>query len=221
VNSHHRAVHALSDRHAPSRFSSIPIFIIPDGFQQWQTIFIYNHGTTSILGSDIEDRFPGGIPAAYGFSAESSKMFITHVNNSLDGEVKVPITYSNGLSNFVSNAIGSRNAIKVTDMSGTIPSSGIAIAVTAWDASGNAIPESTSAAPLMLYSHATTTIAGSDLAARFPSGAPMTYEFTIASPKLVIANVKHRSDGTLKIPTVYAVGLSNFASNSIGPYGGI
>ena len=148
-------------------------------------------------------------------------MFITHVNNSLDGEVKVPITYSNGLSNFVSNAIGSRNAIKVTDMSGTIPSSGIAIAVTAWDASGNAIPESTSAAPLMLYSHATTTIAGSDLAARFPSGAPMTYEFTIASPKLVIANVKHRSDGTLKIPTVYAVGLSNFASNSIGPYGGI
>jgi uncharacterized repeat protein (TIGR02543 family) len=180
-------------------------------------LFIYNHGTTSILGSDIEDRFPGGIPAAYGFSVESSKMFITHVNNSSDGEVKTPISYSNGISNFVSNAIGPRTAIKVTDMSGTIPSSGIAITVTAWDASGNAIPESASAAPLMLYSHATTTIAGSDLAARFPSGAPMTYEFTIASPKLVIANVKHRSDGTLRIPTVYTVGLSNFVSNSTGP----
>jgi hypothetical protein len=30
--------------------------------------------------------------------------------------------------------------VKITDMSGTIPSSGIAITVTAWDASGNAIP---------------------------------------------------------------------------------
>jgi hypothetical protein len=101
-------------------------------------------------------------------------------------------------------------------MSGAIASSGIAIIVTAWDATGKAVPESTSAAPLKLYSHGTTTIAGSTLPARFPSGTPMTYEFTIASPKLVISNIKNSSDGTLNIPTVYTIGVTNFVANSIG-----
>jgi hypothetical protein len=177
---------------------------------------IINHGTTSIPGRDIVDRFPDGTPAAYTFSVESPKMFISNVNNSVDGAVKVPIIYSNGLSNFVSNSIGSRNTLKVTDMSGTIASGGIAITVTAWDASGKAIPESTSAETLKLYSHGTTSISGSSLPARFPSGAPMTYEFTIGSPNLVISNVKNSSDGTLNIPTVYTVGVSSFVANSIG-----
>jgi hypothetical protein len=177
---------------------------------------IINHGTTSILGADLKDRFPDGTPAAYTFSIESSQMFISNINNSSDGAVGVPIIYSNGLSNFVSNSIGSRNTLKVTDMSGTIASGGIAITVAAWDVSGNAIPESTSAETLKLYSHGTTTIAGSSLPARFPSGMPMTYEFTIASPKLIVSNVKNSSDGTLNIPTVYTVGVSNFVSNSIG-----
>jgi len=177
---------------------------------------IINHGTTSIMGADLENRFPDGTPAAYTFSVESSKMFITNINNSTDGAVRVPIIYSNGLSNFVSNSIGARNTIKVTDMSGTIAVAGIAITVTAWDTSGKVIPESTSAETLKLYSHGTTTIAGSSLPARFPSGTPMTYEFTIASPKLIISSVKNSSDGTLNIPTVYTVGVSNFVSNSIG-----
>ena len=177
---------------------------------------VLNHGTTSIRGADLEIRFPDGAPAAYSFSVESSKMFITNVNNSIDGAVKVPIIYSNGLSNFVSNSIGPRNTLKLTDMSGTIGSAGIAITVTAWDASGKAIPESTSATSLKLYSHGTTTIAGSSLAARFLPGVPVTYEFTIASPKLVISNVKNSSDGTLNIPSVYTVGVSSFVSNSIG-----
>jgi hypothetical protein len=179
-------------------------------------VSVLNHGTTSIPGRDIEDRFTDGTPAAYTFSVESSKMFITNVNNSIDGAVKVPIIYSNGLSNFVSNSIGSRNTLKLTDMSGTIDSAGIAITVTAWDAFGKAIPESTSAAPLKLYSHGTTTIAGSSLAARFLPGVPMTYEFAVASPKMVISNVKNSSDGTLNIPTVYTVGVSSFVSNSTG-----
>ena len=177
---------------------------------------IVNHGTSSVSGRDIKDRFPDGIPAAYTFSVESPKMFITNVNNSIDGDVKVPIIYSNGLSNFVSNSIGSRNTIKVTDMSGTPTSSAITITVKAWDAAGKSIPESTSLIPFKLYSHGTTTIAGSSLSERFPSGVPMTYEFSIASPNLVISNVKNSSDRTLNIPTVYTIGVSNFVSNSIG-----
>ncbi len=179
-------------------------------------LIVKNHGTTSILGADLEDIFPDGIPVAYTFSVESSKMFITNVNNSIDGAVRVPIIYSNGLNNFVSNSIGARNTLKVTDMSGTITSGGIAITVTAWDAIGNAIPESTSAETLKLYSHGTTSISGLSLPARFPSGTPMTYMFTIASSKLIVSNVKNSSDGTLNIPTVYTVGVSSFVSNSIG-----
>ena len=178
---------------------------------------LYSFETISILGADIEDRFPGGIPAVYAFSVNSPKMFITNVNNSIDGAVRVPIIYSNGLSNFVSNSIGPRNTLKITDMSGTIDSSGIAINITAWDASGKAIPESTSAIPLKLYSHGTTSLSGSSIAERFPSGVPLTYEFSIASPKLVISNVKNSSDGTLNIPTVYTIGVSDFVANTIGP----
>ena len=177
---------------------------------------ISNHGTTSISGADIESRFPGGSPASYMFSVESSKMFITNVNNSIDGAVKVPISYSKGLANFVSNSIGSRNTLKVTDMSGTIAITGTAITVTAWDTSGNAIPESASAAALKLYSHGTTILSGASLAARFPSGTPLTYEFVIGSSELVISNIKTSSDGTLNIPTVYQIGVSSFVANTIG-----
>jgi len=130
------------------------------------TFSVFNIGTVAmpwILGADLAARFPDGAPAAYTFSVGSPKMFITNVNNSIDGSVKVPIIYSNGLSNFASNSIGARNTIKVTDMSGTIVSSGIAITVTAWDASGKTIAESPSEAPLKLYSHGTTTIAGAAL----------------------------------------------------------
>jgi len=46
----------------------------------------------------------------------------------------------------------------------------------------------------------------------------MTYEFTIASPMLVVSNVKNSSDGTLNIPTVYMIGVSNLiVANTIGP----
>jgi len=178
---------------------------------------IYNHGTTIIRGADLMGRFSDGTPAAYIFFVESSKMFITNVNNSVDGSVKVPIIYSTGLTNFVSNSIGPRNTLKVTDMSGTIASGGIAIVITAWDASGTAIPESASAEPLKLYSHGTTTISGSALPERFPSGTPLTYEFSINSLNMVVSNVKNSSDGTLNIPTVYTVGIPKFVSNSIGP----
>ena len=179
-------------------------------------ITVKNHGTTSIKGADLEYRFLGGTPASYTFAVESSKMFITNVNNSFDMAVKVPIIFTNGLSNFASNSIGTRNTIKVTDMSGTIGSSGIPIVINAWDATGKAIPESTSAGALKLYNHGTTTIAGSSLTARFPMGTPVTYEFTIASPKLIVSNVKNSSDRTLNIPNVYTIGVSEFVSNSIG-----
>ena len=82
---------------------------------------------------------------------------------------------------YYSNCIGSRNTIKITDASGALSSSGAAITVAAWDAGGNPLSETGGAAALMLYNRGTTTISGTGLMARFPGGAPMSYEFAVGA----------------------------------------
>ena len=179
---------------------------------------LYNHGTNNISGSVLAARFPSGTPTLYKFAINSSKVVITNVKNSTNDAFKVPIVYLNGVTNFVSNSIGNYNTIKVSDMSGTLPASGSPISVKAWDANGSALTESGSAAPLVLYSHGTTSISGSTLTARFPTGSPMIYEFTVQSVKVLITNVKSSTDGKLNVPVAYTSGVSNFVSNSIGSY---
>jgi hypothetical protein len=177
---------------------------------------LHNNGTTTILGTDLAARFPTGTPILYALSADSSKYIITNVKISSDGTLNVPNGYTSGTTKFVANSVGARNSIKITDMSGSLSFSGAAIAVAVWDVSGNAISESTSAAALKLYNNGTTTIAGTDLMARFPTGAPMSYEFTVGSSKYVITNVKSSADGTINIPYAYTSGTTNFVANSIG-----
>ena len=181
-------------------------------------LILSNHGTTSISGSNLAARFLNGTPMLYKFSVESSEVVITNVKNSTDDTFKVPIVYLNGTTNFVANSIGNYNTIKISDISGTLPAGGSAINILAWDANGNALAESGSAAPFMLFSHGTTSISGSNLVARFPSGSPMTYEFDVQSAKVLITNVKRSIDGKLNIPIAYTSGVSNFVSNSIGNY---
>jgi len=178
---------------------------------------LYSHGTTTISGPDLMARFPTATPMAYEFTVESPKMVITNVKSSTDGTLNIPIGYTSGVTNFTTNSVGPRNSIKVTDMSGSLAATGAAITVSAWDVNGNAISESGSAAPLKLYSHGTTTISGPDLMARFPSGTPMSYEFTVGSSKWVMTNVKSSADGTINIPSGYTSGTTNFVANSIGP----
>jgi surface antigen len=173
---------------------------------------LYNYGTTFISGSDLAKRFPGAI--FYDLIVDSSKMLITNVKNSTDCTLNIPISYSRGISNFVSNSIGPRNTIKITDMSGSLPASGGAISVRAWDASGYELTKSW-AAP-KLYNHGTTGIAGSTLQSLYPTG--MTFEFSITSSKALITNVKNSSDGSINIPSAYTIGLSNYVSNSIGAH---
>jgi hypothetical protein len=94
----------------------------------------------------------------------------------------------------VSNSIGALNTIEISDTSGTIPVRGAQITVWASDVNGGTLPESESAAPLTLYNHGTTRISGPELMARFPSGQPMMYRFSINSSNVVITNVKNRSE---------------------------
>ena len=181
---------------------------------------VYNNATTTIAGANLASRFSHGTPILYAFTVDSSKVVVTNVNSSSDGTLNIPSGYTSGSTNFMTNSVGSRNSIKITDMSGSLSSSGAAVIVTAWDVNGNSIPESGSAVPLKVYNNATTIISGTDLAARFPSGTPMSYEFSVASTKVVITNVKSSSDGSINIPYVYTNGttLYLYASNYVSSY---
>jgi hypothetical protein len=175
-----------------------------------------SHGTTTISGPDLAARFLNGTPMLYKFSIDSPKVVVTNLKNSTNDTFKVPIVYLSGVTDFVSNSIGSRNTVKVSDISGTLPASGSTISVKGWDANGNALTESGSAAPLKINNHGTTRISGTDLAARFPTGSPVIYEFVVQSAKALITNVESSTDGNLNIPVAYTIGMSNFVSNSIG-----
>jgi hypothetical protein len=176
-----------------------------------EPLTLHNHATTSISGSTLAARFPAGKPMTYEFSIESAKVLITNVKSSTDGLVEIPSIFTSGISNYATNFVSSLNTIKISDMSGAIPAGGVAISITAWDTNGTVVLESGSVAPLKLQNLGTTIISGSDLAARFPSGSPKMYEFSIGSSNAIVTSLTTSVDGTIKTPTVF----------TIGGYGGI
>ena len=176
---------------------------------------LFNHGTTSISGINLAARFPSESPMIYEFDVPSAKALITNVKNSTDGKLTIPDAYIFGVSKFVSNSIGNFNSLEISDLSGTTFFGGSAINIKAWDSEGNSILESGSAAPLKLFSHGTTSISGLNLAARFPTGIPITYEFSIESSKVLITNIKSSTDGIVEIPSIFSIGISNFTTNSV------
>jgi WD40 repeat protein len=151
----------------------------------------------------------------YAFTVGSSAYVVANVKSSTDGSMNIPYAYTSGTTHFVANSIGTRNTIKVSDVSASLATSGAAITISAWDVNGNAIPESTTAAALKLYSRGTASITGTELAARFPGGAPMSYAFTVGSTKYLVTNVKSSADGSVDIPAVYTSGTAPYASNDI------
>ena len=140
------------------------------------------------------------------FTIESSKVLITNVKNSVDDLVEVPIIFTTGISNYTTNYVSSLTTIKISDTSYALPAGGVSIGINAWDANGNAVPESGSAAPLKLRNFATTIISGSDLAARFPSGFPVLYEFAINSPNAIVTCLTTSADMVIKVPNVFTIG---------------
>ena len=178
---------------------------------------LLNYGTVTINGTNLTTWFTNGIPMTYSFTVDSSKYIITNVKSSTDGTLNVPNGYTSGTTNFVANSVGPRNSIKITDMSGSLPTSGAAITVAAWDVSGKALTQSASATPPTLLNYRTVTINGTDLAAWFIGGTPISYSFTVPSSKYIITNVKSSTDGSINIPYSYPSGTTNFVANSIGP----
>jgi len=106
-------------------------------------------------------------------------------------------------SSFVTNSIGSRNKLKITDRSGALTTPGT-ITITAYAADGTAIPELGSAAALTVPSNGTTEITGADLAARFPTGTPMRYDFAVESASIIATNVKFNADSSMSTVTIFS-----------------
>jgi len=105
-------------------------------------------------------------------------------------------------SSFVTNSVGPRNTIKITDRSNGVAAAGGSITITAYDASGVALTEVAGAPALLVQNNATTTITGTDLAARF-TGTAMRYDFAVESSSIVVANVKASVDGTMSATTIF------------------
>ena len=59
---------------------------------------LYNHGTTTIEGSDLQNRFSGGVPVSYEFYIGSSNAVVTHLTKSLDGTINIPTVSTIGPS---------------------------------------------------------------------------------------------------------------------------
>ncbi len=173
---------------------------------------LLNRGTTSIDGTALKARF-SGTPLSYEFTVDSSKYVITNVKRSSDSLINIPYAYISGTTNFVANSIGDRNTLKISDVSGLLPSSGASITVSAWNENGNALSPTTTS--FTLLNRGTTSIDGTTLRARFTTGTPMSYEFTVPSSKYIITNVKRSTEGTINIPAVYTSGTTTYASNDI------
>jgi hypothetical protein len=170
-------------------------------------LLLANHGTTTVEGTQLIARFSAGEPMTYEFVVDSAKFLIQNVKSSYsDGLIKSPVFYRKELSNFVMNHVSTLNTFKISDVSGALSGSGGAISIKAWDVDGNALVEAVGATPLYLHNHATTILEGAALAARFPDGTPVTYEFSIGSSGALVTVLTTSLDGTVKIPTVFTIG---------------
>jgi len=116
-------------------------------------------------------------------------------------------------SSFVTNSVGARNTIKITDRTGALPTAGGAVTITAYDVNGTAIPFSGTAQ--VILNNATLTLTGTQLAAFFPTGTAMRYDFAIESSSIVVTNVKAATDGTMSATTIYTSGGTAGTVNGI------
>jgi hypothetical protein len=55
-----------------------------------------NHGTTTIEGIDLRNRFPGGTPVTYEFSIGSPSAVVTNLTESTDGTINIPAVFTIG-----------------------------------------------------------------------------------------------------------------------------
>ena len=55
-----------------------------------------SHGTTTIEGNDLQNRFSGGVPVTFEFSIGSSNVIVTNLTKSTDGTINIPTVFTIG-----------------------------------------------------------------------------------------------------------------------------
>jgi len=90
---------------------------------------------------------------------------------------------------FSANSLGPLNNIKISDLSGNVPTGGAKVLISAWDAAGTRLAEASGVTDILVQNHSTVTISGAGFAARFV-GTPMKYEVAIQSTTATLSNIK-------------------------------
>jgi len=90
---------------------------------------------------------------------------------------------------FSANSLGALNNIKISDLSGNVPTGGAKVLISAWDAAGTRLAEASGNADILVQNHSTVIISGAEFAARFV-GTPMKYEVAIQSTTATLSNIK-------------------------------
>ena len=57
---------------------------------------LFNHGTTTIEGDYLKNRFSAGVPVTYEFSIGSSSVVVTNLTKSTDGTINIPVVFAIG-----------------------------------------------------------------------------------------------------------------------------
>ena len=132
-----------------------------------------------------------------GTTVQAQRMFTAKVENLSDANYAATVWQSaidnyrvvrNGVF-FSANSLGPLNNIKISDLSGVVPTGGAKILITAWDAAGVKLADASGLTDILLQNHATVSLAGADIAARF-IGTPLKYEVAIQSLNATLSNVK-------------------------------
>ena len=69
--------------------------LIPES-ESLPSLKLYNHGTTTIEGDDLMNRFAGGFPVTYEFSIGSTSAVVTNLTKSMDGTINIPTVFTIG-----------------------------------------------------------------------------------------------------------------------------
>jgi len=133
-----------------------------------------------------------------GTTVQATRTFTAKVENFVDGGnylantwMSPTITYRltrNGTF-FSANSLGALNNIKISDLSGNVPTGGAKVLINAWDAAGVRLAEASGNADILVQNNSTVIISGAEFAARFV-GTPMKYEVAVQSVYGTVSNIK-------------------------------
>jgi len=133
-----------------------------------------------------------------GTTVQTARNFTAKVENIADAGNYVAYTWQSPVTNykltrngtfFSANSLGPLNNVKISDLSGRVPTGGARVLISAWNVSGVRLAEASGITDILVQNNSTVTLSGSEIAARFV-GTPMKYEVAVQSTNSTISNIK-------------------------------